>query len=349
MTKQESIIKRTNPHKNIKVSVIILNWNGIDLLQECLDSLSKQTFKDFETILVDNGSSDGSVEFVEKNFPVVKIIKLNRNEGFCLGNNIGLQYARGDLIALLNNDTLVDIHWLEELHNAMTKHHDIGLCASCIVNYYSRDVLDTAGDGFDLCGVGYKIGEGMPVTKFQDERYVFGACAGAVLYRRSMIDEIGFFDEMFFAVGEDLDLSFRAKLAGYKCLYVPNAIIYHKINYTVGRNSAFLLYQSRRNIEYTFFKNMPLPFMIVTLPLHIIYNILTFSQALYEKRITIFLKAKKDFVKHFKEIHRQRKEIQSKRKISLIKLFFSFSNHYLFYRIFHKISLFFSHNQRNSK
>jgi len=134
-------------HKNIKVSVIIVNWNGKQHLEESLGSLSKQTFKAFETILVDNGSVDGSIELVEKNFPTVKIIRLNRNEGFCRGNNIGLQHARGDFIALLNNDTLVDMNWLEELFKAMTKHYHVGICASCIVNYYSRDVLDTAGDG----------------------------------------------------------------------------------------------------------------------------------------------------------------------------------------------------------
>jgi len=321
-------------HKNIKVSVIIVNWNGKQHLEECLDSLSKQTFKAFETILVDNGSVDGSTEFVETNFPGVKIVRLDKNEGFCRGNNIGLQHARGNFIALLNNDTLVDMNWLEELFKAMTKHYHVGICASCIVNYYSRDVLDTAGDGFDLCGVGYKIGEGMPVTKFQKERYVFGACAGAALYRRSMIDEIGFFDERFFALGEDLDLSFRARLAGYKCLYVPGAIVYHKVNRTVGRNSDFLLYHSRRNVEYTFFKNMPFPLIIATLPLHIIYNFLTFVQAFLDKRIKVFLKSKKDFLKNFKKIYGLRKEIQKKRKISLKKLFFSFSKHYLCYKVF---------------
>jgi GT2 family glycosyltransferase len=332
MTEQELNVR--NLHMNIKISVIIVNWNGKHHLEECLDSLSKQTFKAFETILVDNGSSDGSIEFVEEHFPVVKVIKLNDNKGFSWGNNIGLQQARGDFIALLNNDTLVDMHWLEELYRAMTKHSHVGTCASCIANYYSRDVLDTAGDGFDLCGSGYKIGEGMPVTEFQKERYVFGACAGAVLYRRSMIDDIGFFDESFFAVGEDLDLSFRAILAGYKCLYVPDAIVYHKVNQTVGRNSDFLLYHSRKNVEYTYFKNVPFPLIIATLPLHIIYNFLTFVQAFFDKRVKIFLKSKKDFIKNFTEVYRLRKKIQEKRKISLKELFFSFSNHYLCSKVF---------------
>ena len=123
-------------------------------------------------------------------------------------------------------------------------------------------------------------------------------------------------------------------MAGYKCLYVPDSVVYHKVNQTVGRNSDFLLYHSRRNVEYTFFKNMPFSLIIFTLPLHIIYNLLTFSQAFYLKRINVYLKAKKDFIKNFKEIYRLRKEIQEKRNISLKELFFSFSNHYLCRKVF---------------
>jgi GT2 family glycosyltransferase len=320
--------------KQIIISVIIANYNGVRHLDECLVSLAKQTFNHFETILIDNGSTDGSVEYVKKHFPDIRIVELDRNEGFCGGNNVGLEHSSGDFIALLNNDTLLDPRWLEELYRAMQKSPEVGVCSSCIVNYYSRDILDTAGDGYDICGVGFKIGEGMPVTDFQKERYVFGACAGAALYRRSMIDEIGFFDERFFAVGEDLDLSFRAKLAGYKCLYAPKSIVYHKISQTVGRSSDFLLYHSRRNVEYTFFKNMPSPLFIMTLPLHILYNLLTFVQAFLQRRHKIFLKAKKDFIRDFSEVCRLRKEIQFKRKISLRDLLLSFSKHYLCYKVF---------------
>lgn len=321
------------PHNTIKVSVIIVNWNGRRDLEECLNSLSKQTFSDFETIFVDNGSTDGSIEFVEHFAPYTRIIALNRNEGFCRGNAIGLQHARGAFIALLNNDALADRYWLEKLYSAMTHHPHVGFCASCIVNYYSRDIIDTAGDGFDVCGVGYKIGEGKPVSQFQTQRYVFGACAGAVLYRRSMIDDIGFFDERFFAVGEDLDLSFRAILAGYKCLYVPDAIVYHKIGRTVGRDRNFHLYQSRRNVEYTYFKNMPFALIIVTLPLHMIYNLLTFFQAFFRKRTHVHLKAKKDFLSDLKGTYKLRQEIQKKRRIPLKALFSIFSKRYLYAKI----------------
>jgi GT2 family glycosyltransferase len=318
--------------KSNLISVIIVNWNGKHLLEECLNSLSGQTLKDFETILVDNGSTDGSIEFVIEHYPDVEIVRLENNMGFCRGNNVGLQHATGDYIALLNNDTRVDKCWLEALYSAMGQGPEIGLCASCMVNYFSANILDTAGDGYDICGVGFKIGNGLRMSERQKNGYVFGACAGAALYRRSMIDEIGFFDEDFFSVGEDIDLSFRAKLAGYKCIYVPNAIVYHKVNQTLGPDSDFLLYHARRNVEYAYFKNMPLVLIVLTLPMHIVYNLLTFTQVLVRGRLSVFLKAKKDFLKNFRKICKKRKEIQAQRKISLKELLSSFSKDYLLTR-----------------
>ncbi len=317
-------------NKRIVISVIIVNYNGVQHLDECLTSLSNQSFHHFEIIFVDNGSTDGSVGYVENYFPDIRTVALGKNEGFCRGNNVGLRYASGDFIALLNNDTLADTRWLEEMYNAMKKDSTIGICSSCMVNYYSREVLDTAGDGYDICGVGFKVGEGMPVSDFQTQRYVFGSCAGAALYRRSMLGEIGFLDDRFFAYGEDLDLSFRAKLAGYKCLYVPKAVVYHKINQTFGRESDFLLYHTRRNVEYTYFKNMPFLLLLLTLPLHLIYNTLTFIQALFKGRTKIFLKAKFDFLKNFNEILSKRNKIQKKRKISNKQLLSVFSINYLY-------------------
>jgi len=299
-------------------------------LEECLLSLSKQTTKDFEIILVDNGSMDGSADYAEKNFPYAKIVRLNKNEGFCGGNNIGLEHAKGEFIALLNNDTKVDPRWLEELLREMRRDPKIGICSSCMLNYFKPEYIDTAGDGYDICGVGFKVGNQVRVSEYQNKRLTFGACAGAAMYRRSMIDKIGFFDEDFFAVGEDIDLSFRARLSGYRCVYVPTAIVHHKINQTVGASSDFLLYQSRRNIEYTYFKNMPTPLLILTLPLHLLYNLLTLIQALAERRTGIYLKAKKDFFRNFSKVMNKRTEIQKQRKITLISLLNSFSKNYLF-------------------
>jgi len=158
------------------ISVIVVNWNGKQHLEECLHSLSKQTIKDFEIILVDNGPTDVSANFVEGRYPYVRIVRLEENEGFCGGNNIGLQHATGEFVALLNNDTRVNSHWLAELLKEMTRDPKIGICDSCMVNYFKPEFLDTAGDGYDICGVGFKIGNRLQVSEYQNKREVFGAC-----------------------------------------------------------------------------------------------------------------------------------------------------------------------------
>lgn len=321
---------------NHKISVIIVNWNGMHHLQECLSALSKQTFKSFETILVDNGSTDGSVDFVYENFPNIKLIKLDQNEGFCKGNNIGIRHSTREFVALLNNDTKVDKNWLQELYESLTQDPQAGICASSMVNYFNRDFLDTAGDGYDICGTGFKIGRGFPVSRFQNKRYVFGACAGAALYRRSMLDKIGFFDEDFFAIGEDVDLSFRAKLAGYKCVYVPKAVVFHKVNQTVGFDSNFLLYHKRRNVEYTYFKNMPGLLLIVTFPFHFLYEFLTAIEAVSIGKLKQFLKSKFDFIKNLPQVLKKRKAIQRNRVIPLSEIWAIFSKNYLFHIVMNK-------------
>ena len=169
------------------VSVIIVNWNGKHHLGECLSSLTKQTLKNFEIIFIDNGSTDESAAFVNRKFPDVKIVELKKNEGFCRANNIGIKHANGEFIALLNNDTRVEANWLEELTKAAVCDPKIAIWASCMLNYFQPELFDTAGDGYDMCGVGFKIANRQPVSRYQEKREVFGACAGAVLYRRSMV------------------------------------------------------------------------------------------------------------------------------------------------------------------
>lgn len=318
---------------NQKISVIIVNWNGKHHLQKCLSSLSSQTFKDFETILVDNGSTDGSVEFVKEKFAYIKIIRLERNKGFCEGNNIGFQQATGEFIALLNNDTRADKHWLQELLSAIYDKPEIGICASCIVNYFNPEILDTAGDGYDISGVGFRIGHGLSVSNYQEKRFVFGGCACAVLYRRSMLEKIGFFDEDFFATGEDIDLNFRARLSGYKCVYAPKALVSHKMNQTVGLDSDFAIYHARRNVEYTYFKNMPALLILATFPFHLLYELLTVFEAIRLGKLKIFIKAKSDFLKNLSHVLKKRRLIQQHRNITLSEVFALFSWNYLWQKI----------------
>ena len=325
-------MKSQEEKREVVVSVIIANWNGRHHLAGCLEGLRDQTFKDFETILIDNGSTDGSVSWVKAHFPWVRVIPLSENTGFCHANNLGYAVSKGDFVALLNNDTSVDRDWLGHLYDEMQRDAQSGICVSRIVRYDNPDVLDAAGDGYDISGVGFKRGRGEPSDHYKRREEVFGACAAAALYRKGMLEDIGFFDEDFFAVGEDIDLSFRAKMAGYGCVYVPKAVVRHKISETVGVESDFQIYQSRRNVEYVYFKNMPWVFLLLTLPIHLMYNLLTLGQAVWCGKLSPFLRAKKDFLVSFKETRKKRKEIQLRRRIPLNALLSSFSKNYLLKR-----------------
>ena len=293
----------------IQVSVVIVNWNGRRHLEECLGALGGQTFKHLETILIDNGSQDGSVSWVRKNSPWVRVVALPENTGFCYANNLGYEVSRGRFVALLNNDTRPETDWIFCLYKEMKEDERIGICASRIVRYENPSILDAAGDGYDFSGVGFRRGHGKRADHYEQSGEVFGACAAAALYRKKMLEDIGFFDGDFFAVGEDIDLSFRAKMAGYRCLYVPKAVVRHKVSATVGVGSDFQIYQSRRNVEYVYFKNMPFVLILLTLPVHLFYNLLTFVQALAEGRPRVSLKAKQDFLMNFKKVWKTRRTI----------------------------------------
>jgi GT2 family glycosyltransferase len=211
-----------------RVTVVIPNWNGERFLNLCLPSLRRQSFEDFETILVDNGSTDASVDFTRRNFPEVRVIALGDNRGFSAAVNAGIRASEAEYVALLNNDAEVDPGWLEALVCAAELHPEAGLFASKLVDFHDRHLLDGAGDALRRSGLPYRIGHReLDRGQYERETFVFSACAAAALYRRALFEEIGPFDEDFFAYCEDGDVSFRAQLAGYRCLYVPGAIVYH--------------------------------------------------------------------------------------------------------------------------
>ena len=218
-----------------RVTVVVPNWNGERFLQLCLGSLRNQTFKDFETVLVDNGSTDDSVSFVEQNFPEVRVIGLEENRGFSAAVNAGIQASEAEYVTLLNNDTEVDSGWLETLVQAAESHPEAGIFASKLVDFHDRRLLDGAGDALRRSGLPYRIGHlEMDHGQFEREAFVFSACAAAAMYRRALFKDIGHFDEDFFSNCEDGDLSFRAQLAGYRCLYVPKSVVYHMGSASTG-------------------------------------------------------------------------------------------------------------------
>jgi len=240
------------------VNIVIPNLNGEKQLPICLESLRQQTFKDFDITVVDNGSQDGSLDLLQKRYQEVKVIPLEKNYGFAFAVNRGIEATKGEFISLLNNDIELDPKWLEELHRALTNHPESGACGPKLMRYWERQRINVLGIRLNSNGEVEIIGAGrVDHGQYEEERYVFGVNAGASLYRRRMFDDIGLFDEAFFASFEDVDLSFRAQLAGYKAFYVPTAIGYHMVGETIKRKRYFPTYLNNRNKILFLWKNLP--------------------------------------------------------------------------------------------
>jgi GT2 family glycosyltransferase len=245
-------------------SVIVLNWNGKHLLAECLDSVLAQSFRDFETIVVENGSTDGSAEFVRSRFGErVRLLPLPANAGYAGGNNRGIGIARGEWIVLLNNDTQVDPRWMEELASAVHRHPGTQVFACKVLNYYRRDEIDTVGHL--LYPDGINRGRGRLETdrgQYDREEEVFFPSGCAAAYKKELLDAIGGFDESFFAYGDDTELGLRARLYGAGCLLAPRAVVYHKYSETGGSYSEFKAYHVERNRVWVVLKYFPLRWIL---------------------------------------------------------------------------------------
>ena len=240
------------------VSVVIPNLNGEHLLPMCLDTLRKQTFTDFEVIVVDNGSNDGSVRLLREKYPEVRIVELDRNYGFAYPVNRGIEAAAGEYVCVLNNDIELDGRWMEELLISLQKHPDAGSANPKLMRYHERQRVNVLGIRVNLDGHVEIVGAGeYDRGQYEEERFVFGVNAGASMYRKAMFNDIGLFDEVFFASFEDVDLSFRAQLAGYKALYVPKSVGYHMVGSTIKRKRYRPTYLNNRNSILFFWKDMP--------------------------------------------------------------------------------------------
>lgn len=241
----------------VKLSVIIPNWNGKDLLKICLPSLKKQTFKDFEVVIVDNGSTDGSREYIEKYFPEVKLVKVEKNIGFAPAVNLGIKICVGDMMVLLNNDTEVEKDCLKYLVTAANK-KAVGFVAAKILNFKNRDLIDSAGDCIDAVGHADNFGRGeKDGEKFSRPGFLFLATAGGSLFKREVFEKVGFFDHQYFAYMEDVDFCLRAQMQGIKGWFEPQAKIYHIHKATSSRNPGFTEYLQYRNMTLTVLKNFP--------------------------------------------------------------------------------------------
>ncbi len=239
-----------------RFSVVIPNWNGKRFLTTCLNALRAQTFADVEVILVDNASSDGSQALVRSEYPAVRLIELKENRGFTGACNLGLEAASGDYIALLNNDTEVLPDWAQQVVEAFERQPDAGIIASKMLLFDQRDRFHTAGDFFTIDGrAGNRGAWEWDRGQYDRGEYVFSACGGSAAYRQSMLKEIGKLDDDYFFLLEDVDLAWRAQLAGFKVWYEPRALVFHHLSATGGGITAS--YHAGRNGIWLIVKNMP--------------------------------------------------------------------------------------------
>ena len=298
------------------VSLIIVNWNGKKYLAECLDALRNQETRPHSIILVDNASSDRSVEIVQAGYPDIEIIRLDENLGFAAGNNIALKRVSTEFVALLNNDAVPDSLWLTKLLDAFKKHPEAGFAASKMLFYHTREWIDRTGDVYTRAGTALMRGRGEPSDAYNEREYVFGACAGAALYRTEMLRNIGLFDESFFLLYEDVDLSFRAQLRGYKCIYVPEAVVYHVGSGSIGEDTPTSVYYSHRNLEWVYVKNMPAGLIKRTILPHLIYDLAAFFFFVAKGRGGNYSRAKWDALKGMRTALQKRRETQKCKRVS---------------------------------
>lgn len=253
-----------------QVTIVIPNYNGIKFLKDCMESLhAQQEAPEFEVLVVDNGSTDGSCEYLEAQFPKVRLVKLDHNTGFCHAVNVGIRESNAPYILLLNNDTKADTYFVKYLYEAITAPSagKVFSVSACMLTWQDESKVDGAGDLYTVLGWALARGKGQNASEYDKSVGIFSACGGAAIYKREVLDRIGLFDEAHFAYLEDLDLGYRAKSFGYKNLYEPKAKVIHFGSATSGsRYNAWKVELAAANSVYVVFKNMPLLQWLFNLP-----------------------------------------------------------------------------------
>lgn len=301
------------------VSVIIPNWNGTSLLKTCLSSLKKQSIKNFEVIVVDNGSTDDSVSYIKKNFPRFKVIQLPKNMGFATAANVGIKKALGENIILLNNDTETDKNCIKHLVTAAKNHSEVGMVTAKIKNFYNRNIIDNVGDEVDIVGHSFTRGTGKKDgSEFDRPGYLFLVTGGGALFRREIFKKIGYFDDSYFFYMEDVDFGFRAQLAGFKAWYEPKAVIYHIRMATSSKNMAMVEPICFRNMTMNIIKDYPLSLIFYNFNWLkiILVNLNTIKYLASKGYLWGALKAEWYILVNLKTLLKKRKEIQKLKIVS---------------------------------
>lgn len=264
----------------MKVTVILPNYNGLKFMETCMASLARQNYKEFHTLIVDNGSTDGSAEYIKEHYPQVQLIETGENLGFSGAVNIGIRSAGTPYVLLLNNDTEADPDFVGEMVNAIERSERVFSASSKMIQMYHKELMDDAGDMYSLLGWAVQRGVGQGSDGYNRPCRVFSACAGAAIYRKSVFEEIGYFDESHFAYLEDLDVGYRAKIAGYDNIYWPKAVVYHVGSGTSADGSKYSPFKVRlaaRNSVYVNYKNMPALQLLINLPCLFIGHVLKYA------------------------------------------------------------------------
>jgi GT2 family glycosyltransferase len=301
-----------------KLAAIVPNWDGEATLKACLDSLLAQTAP-LEIIVVENGSTDGSRKLLKDHYQGVTVLEQEKNLGFAGGVNVGIRYAleRGyDYVALLNNDAVAAPSWAAELASCLDNNPAAGIATPTILNSDGA-TIDSTGECFTNWGLPYPRGRGEPYRHQYDKQLeVFGASGGASMYRASMLREIGLFDEDFFAYYEDVDLSFRAQLAGWRVRYEPQSVVRHEIGATTRKIKGFTTYQTMKNQPLVILKNVPRKYLWRVTWRHTIAHSLFFLRAISRHQGWIALKGDAVGTRLLLKNFSVRRRIQQTRKVS---------------------------------
>lgn len=300
-------------------SVIIVNWNAGELLNRCISLLLAQTVLPLEVIVFDNASTDGSAKWINNQFPSVQVIESENNLGFATANNLaaGQVSDKSEWLVFLNPDAFPESGWLQALLSAATANPEYSFFGSRLMDSNSSTIVDGIGDVYHASGLAWRAGHGK-ILRSDDHtvKGIFSPCAAAAMYRKDAFLEAGGFDEDFFCYIEDVDLGFRMRLLGHRCLYVPNSVALHVGSALTGRRSDFSIYHGHRNLVWAYIKNMPSILCWLCLPLHLALNLFSIFYFSFRGQARVILRAKWDALKGLPKMWRKRREIQSRRIVS---------------------------------
>jgi hypothetical protein len=299
------------------LSAAVLSYDGRHLLEVILPSLARQSFREFEAIVVDNGSRDDTVAWLGEHWPQVEVVSLPQNVGVTAALNVCARAGRGELVGLFNNDLELEPDCLGELVAALRAHPEAGWAGAKLRDFEQRDVLDGAGDVFTWAATGGRRGHGeRDVGQYDEPRAIFGACGGAALYRRTTLAQVGEFDEDFFAFYEDVDWNLRAQLAGFSCRYVPSAVGYHMGSATIGRGlSDFTRYHLWRNTLWIIAKDLPASALLRHAPHLLLGQLVNLAVAVRDRKLAIWLRVWRDALRGLPRMLTKRRAVQARRSI----------------------------------